>query len=181
MHPASAFISASSTTLPQSIIINGYQLRDALSLIAPEGTPQQMETTVCIQPGPRRITSQGVEPAGLYCWLEEYPEEGSVRLDENPRDIRLAVPHDERIVNVAQKLLAAARWTYGNPEARAQPDARALAKIVLRLIHPILNAHADTITSASRLHHSELLTLGALTASDALQQAMTQLDDNLAP
>lgn len=162
MHPASAFISASSTTLPQSIIINGYQLRDALGLIAPEGTPQQMETTVCIQPGPRRITSQGVEPAGLFCWLEEYPEEGSVRLDENPRDIRLAVPHDERIVNVAQKLLAAARWTYGNPEARAQPDARALAKIVLRLIHPILNAHADTITTGSKRQHGDFIQVPSL-------------------
>lgn len=140
-----------------ALVINGYQLRDALSLIAPDGTPQQMETTVCIQPGPTRVTSQGVEPAGLFCWLEEYPEEGSVRLDENPRDTRLAVPHDERMVNVAHKLIEAARWVYGNPEARAQPDARALAKVVMRLVHPIINAHADTITAASHPQHGDFL------------------------
>lgn len=139
---------------PQAIVTNGYQLRDALSLIAPDGTPNQMESTICIQPGPARQTSQGTEPAGLYCWLELYPEEGSVRLDEKPRDTRLAVPHDERMINAAYKLLEAARWVYGNPEARAQPNARALAKIVLRLVYPIINAHADTITKASQPQNS---------------------------
>ena len=80
----------------------------------------------------------------MFCWLEEFPEEGSFRLDEFPRHNRLNDPHDERVVLAAHKLIEAARWVYGNAEARRQPDARALAKVVLRLMHPFIDEHIDT-------------------------------------
>ena len=135
------------TTVASNVVpaltINGYQLRDALSAIAPDGTAAQMECSICIQPGASRRTSSGQEPAGLFCWLEEFPEEGSFRLDEFPRNSRLADPHDEKVLLAAHKLIEAARWVYGNAEARRQPDARALAKVVMRLMHPFISDHID--------------------------------------
>lgn len=132
----------------EAIVINGHQLRDALSLIAPDGTPEQLAHTLCIQAGPARRTSQGTEPAGLFCWLQEYPEEGSVRLDEHPRESAARLSTDPRVLAIAERLVEAARWIYANAEARRQPDARALAKVVLRLAAPIINAHADAAATA---------------------------------
>lgn len=140
------------TTTAPALVMNGYQLRDALSLIAPDGTPQQMISSICITPGPARHTSAGVEPEGLFCWLEDYPSEGSVRLDEMPRDTRLSISHDERILVVAQKLVLAARWVYSNADARKQPHARLLARTVLRTFYPIINAHADSVSRAPQAH-----------------------------
>lgn len=62
-------------------ILSGYQLRDALELIAPDMTDEQLEQQVCIQHGPARTHDDGTEPEGLYCWLDEYPEEGSISLE----------------------------------------------------------------------------------------------------
>lgn len=67
-----------------ALTLNGYQLRDALKFLAPDGEAEQLEQSVCIQHGPARDSVDGHEPAGLLCWLEEYPEEGSIRLDDEP-------------------------------------------------------------------------------------------------
>lgn len=128
---------------PAPITLNGYQLRDALGLIAPAGTPEQLRLRLCIQPGPARLTDTGAEPAGLFCWLEQWPGEGSVRLDEEPREAPPPGPSPEQVLAIAQQLIDAARWVYGNSEARRQPNARALAKAVLRLTAPIINSHID--------------------------------------
>lgn len=66
--------------------LNGYQLRDALEFSAPDGTADQLQTEVCIQYGPARTDDEGSEPAGMFCWYSEYPEEGSIRLSEGPDD-----------------------------------------------------------------------------------------------
>lgn len=132
-----------------AVTLNGHQLRDALSLIAPNGTAKQMDTRLSIQAGPARLTNQGAEPAGMFCWLAEYPGEGSVRLDEQPREATPAVPSPEQILAIANRLIEAARWIYANAEARRQPDARALARIVLRQMAPIINAHIDSVSQAA--------------------------------
>lgn len=132
----------------EAIAINGHQLRDALSLIAPDGTPDQLEHTLCIQAGPARRTSQGIEPAGLFCWLKDYPDEGSVRLDEHPRECTATRISDPQVLVIAERLIESARWVYANAAARRQPDARALAKITLRLLAPIINAHVDASRGA---------------------------------
>ena len=125
------------------LVINGYQLRDALSLIAPQGTARQLATALCVQSGPARETAHGTELAGLFCWLHDFPDEGSVRLDEHPRHGQQSLSQHDQMIVAAYKLVDAARWVYRNAEARRQPDARALAKVVLRLMHPIISAHVD--------------------------------------
>jgi hypothetical protein len=66
------------------LVINGHQLRAALEFVAPDGDADQLEQLVCIQYGPARDHDEGHDDAGLYCWLEECPEEGSIRLDDEP-------------------------------------------------------------------------------------------------
>lgn len=63
-----------------ALTINGYQLRGALEFLAPDGTGEQLEQEVCIQHGPERTHDEGTDPVGLYCWLSEYPDEGSIPL-----------------------------------------------------------------------------------------------------
>ena len=67
------------------MIINGKQLRAAVEFIAPDGDEDQLETEaefflmandlICPETGETR-------PAGLYMSLAEYPEEGSIHLEE---------------------------------------------------------------------------------------------------
>lgn len=142
------------TNYTAAVTLNGHQLRDALSLIAPDGTGEQMNSRLSIQAGPARLTNHGAEPAGMFCWLAEYPGEGSVRLDEQPREAPPTVPSPEQVLAIANRLIEAARWIYANAEARRQPDARALARIVLRQTAPIINAHIDTVCQA--VHESEV-------------------------
>ncbi|MGU0809203.1 hypothetical protein ACSEQ5_14620 [Pseudomonas aeruginosa] len=64
-----------------SLLINGYQLRAALELIAPDGTAKQLESEARIE---WRQQDADFLEAGLYAWCAEYPEEGCVLLDEEP-------------------------------------------------------------------------------------------------
>ncbi|MFK1121665.1 hypothetical protein ACIUXL_24355 [Pseudomonas aeruginosa] len=64
-----------------SLLINGYQLRAALDFIAPDGTAEQLESEACIE---WRQQDADFLEAGLYAFCAEYPEEGSVLLDEEP-------------------------------------------------------------------------------------------------
>lgn len=129
------------------LVITGYQLQDALGLIAPDSTAKQLATALCIQPGPARKTLHGIEPAGLFCWLHDFPEEGSVRLDESPRSGSTPAAPDTQVVAVVHKLIEAARWVYSNADARRQPEARALAKAVLRLTTPLVDRHINAVCS----------------------------------
>jgi len=61
--------------------LTGYQLREALEFVAPDGTEEQLESEVCIQHGPARTHDDGTDPEGLYCWLSDYPDEGSFSLE----------------------------------------------------------------------------------------------------
>ncbi|VTU32155.1 hypothetical protein H4CHR_02954 [Variovorax sp. PBS-H4] len=62
--------------------LSGYQLREAMTFVAPDGTDEQMEQEVCIAERDAGIDMDGEPyPAGLCCWLAEYPEEGSIPLD----------------------------------------------------------------------------------------------------
>ena len=68
--------------------INGHQLLAALNFIAPDRTAEQLDTRACIQRGPARTDPDDntVEGPGLFCWYSEYPEEGSIFLDEDRRE-----------------------------------------------------------------------------------------------
>lgn len=66
------------------IRLNGHQLLAALDFIAPDRTDDQLETDACIQYGPARTDDGETEGPGYFCWYSEYPEEGSLFLDEAP-------------------------------------------------------------------------------------------------
>lgn len=78
------FVEASARQLSEHaapiMTITGYQLREALEFLAPDGEAEQLEQSVCIQHGPERTHDEGTDPAGLYCWLDDCPEEGSIAL-----------------------------------------------------------------------------------------------------
>ena len=65
-----------------TLALNGHQLWDALEFLAPDRTPEQLDLTVCIRPGPGREVDGVAEAPGHYCWLADYPEDGSIRLDD---------------------------------------------------------------------------------------------------
>ena len=63
------------------ITLNGYQLLQALDFIAPDRTPEQLETQSCIQFGPeRKNEDDSTDGPGYFCWYREYPEDGSILL-----------------------------------------------------------------------------------------------------
>ena len=123
-----------------ALAINGWQLRDALSLIAPDESPEQLDCTICIQPGPARRTRQGIEPAGLFCWLQDYPHEGSVRLDEMPRPADPRSLTEERSRRALLKIVDAALWMKSHANVARQPDANRLIHAILSLAMPRVEA-----------------------------------------
>ncbi|MGV5330737.1 hypothetical protein ACV4VO_05780 [Pseudomonas aeruginosa] len=76
-----------------SLLINGYQLRAALDFIAPDGTAEQLESEACIE---WRQQDADFLEAGLYAFCAEYPEEGSVLLDEEPTTAQPSPAHAEQ-------------------------------------------------------------------------------------
>lgn len=64
------------------VVLSGAQLLEALDFVAPDRAEDQMESEVCIALRDEgRDVDGDLRPAGHYCWLEEYPEEGSIILD----------------------------------------------------------------------------------------------------
>ena len=61
-----------------SLTLNGYQLKEALEFVAPDGEADQLETDVTIQWG------EGHCGPGHYVSLTEYPDEGSILLAGDP-------------------------------------------------------------------------------------------------
>jgi hypothetical protein len=68
------------------VVMTGYQLQAALGFLAPDGTAEQMQQEVCIAARNQvKDEDEGTTlPAGLFVWLEEYPEEGLMPLDNVP-------------------------------------------------------------------------------------------------
>jgi hypothetical protein len=63
------------------VVLSGYQLKEALEFLAPDDTDEQLEQEVCIALRDKGLDMDGHEaPRGTYCWLDEYPEEGSILL-----------------------------------------------------------------------------------------------------
>lgn len=94
-----ALLAATSTTPVDEVkkehprfYVNGFQLRDALEFIAPDGTDEQLETEAVIQWGPQRVHDEGTDPEGYYCWFADYPEEGSIPLDSEARPVTTPQP-----------------------------------------------------------------------------------------
>lgn len=120
------------------LILNGHQLLDALNAIAPERTEKQLNDRVCIGMEP---TFANIAPGvpDLHCWLADYPESGSILLHQ-------AIPEGGKapcdVVGIALQLIAAARWVGQHAHARKQPEARALAKAILKLTSPIIEEYA---------------------------------------
>lgn len=125
----------------QGLTLNGHQMLDALNSIAPERNAQQLASTVCISHEPTCTAGEPVPPK-LYCWLANYPKAGCIELFD--RNTHTAQPRASRdVIQIATKLIDCARWVYATPSARKQPDARSLAKVILRLTRPIIDAHVD--------------------------------------
>ncbi|WP_334032947.1 hypothetical protein [Burkholderia gladioli] len=57
------------------LTLTGAQLLEALDLIAPDRTADQLESEVSFQHG------NGHDGEGMYCWMTEYPDEGATKID----------------------------------------------------------------------------------------------------
>lgn len=126
------------------LVLNGYQLLDALTGIAPQRSAPQLATKVCIHPEPLSTVAP-VTPAKLHCWMADYPALGSIELYDQAMDAEeVQARPSQDVVGIATKLIDAARWVYRTPSARKQPDARALARAILRLACPLIDSHADS-------------------------------------
>lgn len=60
-----------------SLVMNGYQLQNALEFLAPDGTPDQLEQTLVIEP---HEMDADFPETGLYAYHDECPEEGAILL-----------------------------------------------------------------------------------------------------
>jgi hypothetical protein len=59
------------------LVLNGYQLQNALEFLAPDGTPDQLEQTLVIEPHDQ---DADFPETGLYAYHDECPEEGAILL-----------------------------------------------------------------------------------------------------
>lgn len=59
------------------LVMNGYQLQNALEFMAPDGTPDQLEQTLVIEPHEQ---DADFPETGLYAYHDECPEEGAILL-----------------------------------------------------------------------------------------------------
>lgn len=64
----------------RSILLTGAQVRDVLEFVAPDvGDADQLESEVIVEWCEARTSAEGeAMPAGMYCWLADYPEEGCI-------------------------------------------------------------------------------------------------------
>ena len=90
------------------ITLSGYSLLQALDYIAPERAPDQLETLASIQWGDARTTDDGIDPAGYYCWITDYPEEGSIPLADEPATPGQVTPAEQQGALPVQVALAIA-------------------------------------------------------------------------
>ncbi|HFH3292735.1 TPA: hypothetical protein ACGJUA_001009 [Pseudomonas aeruginosa] len=60
-----------------SLVLNGYQLLNAIEFLAPDNTPEQFEQTLVIE---LHEQDEDFPMAGLYAYHEECPEEGAILL-----------------------------------------------------------------------------------------------------
>ncbi|WP_186112043.1 hypothetical protein [Burkholderia gladioli] len=58
-----------------TLTLTGAQLLEALDLIAPDRSVDQLESEVSFQHG------NGHDGEGMYCWMTEYPDEGATKID----------------------------------------------------------------------------------------------------
>ncbi|MFW6855952.1 hypothetical protein ACODYM_32135 [Burkholderia gladioli] len=75
---AFAFPDADASDKPKpTFTLTGGQLLEALDLVAPDRTVDQLECEASFQYG------DGHDGKGMYCWITEYPEEGATKLDSS--------------------------------------------------------------------------------------------------
>lgn len=99
------------------LVLTGYQLRDALEFVAPDDIDEQLEQSVCIAVRDNVNDEEGekVLPAGLFVWLEEYPDEGLLPLDGEPvvksrrPQAEAALAEADRRAGAAERELASCR------------------------------------------------------------------------
>ncbi len=125
-----------------NLLINGYQLRDALEFIAPDGTAEQLESEARIE---WRQQDADFLEAGLYAWCAEYPEEGCVLLDEEPATAQPSPAQAEQAeAEQHERLLSEACASALNQRDAALANVDALAVQVLKLGGTISFAHHRT-------------------------------------
>jgi len=103
-----------------SILINGHQLREALSFLAPDDTDEQLDQEVIISTGGAECHSG----SGLYCWLDEYPEEGAIKLDGTSPAVLSAPPASEQLTDAARDVLAERRRQVEDEQWTPEHDDR---------------------------------------------------------
>lgn len=130
-------------------ILNGYQLLDALNCIAPKRNAVQMSTKICIHRYPTSDVDN-LTPTDVYCWLVDYPAEGSIKLIDKESSDHMIHPLPQDFVNMVNRLIEAARWVCTTPSARKQPDALALAKVILHLTCPVIDAYHAEISRSMK-------------------------------
>jgi hypothetical protein len=79
------------------ITLTGYQLREALEFLAPDGTAEQLEQELCVSIGSPKDDDGNEWPRGPVCWLEEYPEEGCLPLTGEATPPAAAEPSDAEL------------------------------------------------------------------------------------
>ncbi|WP_208456289.1 hypothetical protein [Burkholderia gladioli] len=75
IHSAPSAEAEATEKLAPILTLTGAQLLEALDLIAPDRTADQLESEGSFQYG------KGHAGEGMYCWITEYPEEGASLLD----------------------------------------------------------------------------------------------------
>ncbi|WP_208456721.1 hypothetical protein [Burkholderia gladioli] len=90
------------------LTLTGSQLLEALDLIAPDRTADQLESEGSFQYG------KGHAGEGMYCWITEYPEEGASLLDGSTVSAQ-AVAVDGAQLDQQAAMEAGWAKTYGEP------------------------------------------------------------------
>lgn len=144
-----------------SILINGHQLREAMSFLAPDNTREQLDQEVIISTGAGECHSG----PGLYCWAHEYPEEGAIKLDGTSRSAPPAagVPEGYALVPLKPTIEMVEA---GYEASLGQPDRSAHARVIEQ--YDAMLAEAPTPPASVQLTDA---------ARDVLAERRRQVED----
>jgi hypothetical protein len=103
--------------------LTGAQVKNLVDFVCPDGHDRDcLETEVTVQYFHERMHEETMYPEGFYCWLSEYPEEGSVLLQNTYPAI--SKKREERRETLEQKLLILVLEEYKHITGKMLPGSK---------------------------------------------------------
>ncbi|WP_208449796.1 hypothetical protein [Burkholderia gladioli] len=148
IHGAPSAEAEATEKLAPMLTLTGAQLLEALDLIAPDRTADQLESEGSFQYG------KGHAGEGMYCWITEYPEEGASLLDGSTVSAQAVAADGAAMDEISGEcFIVIGHGESDIPEAKIIARREDLLDVVLGMIY----THASEAPDDVRAEYAESL------------------------